>query len=120
MIAKALKQANNSQYRQRIGAVIVKGNRVISTGHNQLRGHGSIKSSHWDNSLHAEIHAVINAIKRVGIEGIKGSTIFVARIKRDGSQGLALPCKDCFRVLHEFKIKRIVFTTETGISEIKI
>jgi deoxycytidylate deaminase len=119
-IQKAIKNAENSSYKQRVGAVLTKGNRVLATGYNQLRGHRSLRSNHWDNALHAETHALLVALKRVSIEDIKGSTMFVARIKKDGSSGLALPCADCFELLQKFQIKRIVFTTNSGISEIRL
>lgn len=119
-ILKASRQAENSTYKQRVGAVLVKGNRLIASGYNQIRGHRSLRSNHWDNALHAEMHCLLNALKSVSIEDIAGSTMFVSRIKRDGSTGLALPCDNCFEILQKFRIRRIIFTTETGISEIKL
>lgn len=119
-ILKASRQAENSTYKQRVGAVLVKGNRILAQGYNQLRGHRSLRSNHWDNALHAEMHCIINALRQVSIEDIAGSTMFVSRIKRDGCTGLALPCKDCFAVLTKFRLKRIIFTSTSGISEIKL
>jgi deoxycytidylate deaminase len=119
-ISKASRQAEKSTYKQRVGAVLVKGNRVLATGYNQLRGHRSLQSAHWDNALHAEMHCILQALKRVSIEDIAGSTMFVSRIKRDGSTGPALPCADCFSVLQKFRVRRIIFTNVEGISEIKL
>lgn len=39
-----------------------------------------------------------------------GSTVYVARVKKDGTLAMARPCGDCERVLRSRKVVRVYFT----------
>ncbi len=122
MIQKALKEAENSKFdRARIGAVIISGGRVLAKGTNKIRKH-SFKSGHWNTSLHAECAAILDVFKNNSYKDLKNATMYVARIKKDGSQGMACPCKDCMQVIKNVGfIKRIRFTCGNGeIGEIRV
>lgn len=99
--------------RRQVGAVIVKENRILTTGYNGVPP----KATHCENvgclreklnvpsgqrhelcrALHAEQNAVIQAAKN-GIQ-IDGSTIYIT----------AQPCIICAKILIASGIKRIVF-----------
>lgn len=105
MIELAKKIARNSTFNYRIGAVLTKGGRILNTGFNKV-GH---KSAWKDfSSVHAEEAACNLPIS------LTGSTLYIARIKKDNSTGLAKPCINCMAMLKSLGIKKIVYTTDTG------
>lgn len=122
MIKHAIKLSQRSTLeRAQIGAVLVKSGRVLAKGYNKInRYQGTIKSGHWKTSLHAEMACLLNLMKLGNIEDAQGATMFVARHRRNGSTGLAYPCKDCFEIIRSFGIKKVVFTIDEGVSEIRI
>lgn len=120
LIEIAIKAANKSKYKQKVGAVLIKNGKIISIGYNQIRHQSSIVVNHWVGSLHAEIHCIINAIKKIDSDKIKGSTMIVVRVMKNGKLGLALPCKDCYSVIENFEIKKVIFSTNHGFSEVKV
>lgn len=124
---KARDSAMASTLKQRVGAILVKGNRVIASGTNQLRHQSTLRTGHWQGSLYAEIDCILNAIRTgqkdspeyMARRKIKGSTMFVVRLKADDSFGLALPCEDCFEVIQGSKVKKVYFSTnQQTISEV--
>lgn len=39
-----------------------------------------------------------------------GAIVFVARVRRDGSFGMARPCRDCRRILKSRGVKKVYYT----------
>jgi tRNA(Arg) A34 adenosine deaminase TadA len=61
------------------------------------------------SDIHAEMRAVMySLLQRLGLDG---QTLYVARVCRDGTLGLAKPCKYCMAVLVTSGLKRVVWTT---------
>ncbi len=101
-------ESQKSEYYQKIGAVIVSGNRVLSKGYNQLR-HCKIgkRFSPWDESIHAER----DACRKVNKDKIKGSYIFIYRENQTtGNPALAKPCEDCMNLIKYLGFKRVYYT----------
>lgn len=89
--------------RLKVGAVIVKDNRIISIGYNGT-------PSGWDNECEVDgvtkpevLHAETNAIAKVArsSENCQGSTIFVT----------TAPCIDCAKLIYQSGITRVVYDT---------
>ena len=91
--------------RKHVGAVIVRGKTILSTGYN-----GSIKgldhcddighemeSTHCIRTIHAEANAIVQAARH-GIR-IEDSEIFVT----------ASPCYDCFKMIANVGINKVYF-----------
>ena len=117
MISLATKQARKSSFKQRIGAVIVKGGRLISVGFNQV---GKTNPNHktWDSSRHAEEDAILKRLSiRDGLSSLANSTLYVSRVKANGTPGLAKPCVNCERLARAVGIRKVVYTTDTGETE---
>ena len=109
---KALEEAENSlYYPYRIGAVIFKHNRILSSGKNQLRYSSRLKPEFKDfpNVLHAEQDAIINAASN-----IRGASIFVIRTNQNGKISMARPCDMCYRLLQHVGIKYMYYTDRDG------
>lgn len=97
----------NSQHKFKIGTVIVKGNRIISVGWNQIRYcRVGRRFTSYPESLHSER----DCVRKMNKEDIKGSTIFIFRSYADGSPALAYPCEDCYSMLEALSVKRVVFS----------
>ncbi len=118
MIRIAKKQASKSVYIYRLGAVIVKGHRVLSTGHNSIT-HCSVNN--FKNSRHAEMDAIIKLMKtREGLSSLAGSSLYVTRITQTGRTAMARPCKKCLDLALSVGVKEIIYTTDNGVVKEKL
>ena len=113
IIKRCLEECEKSTYRFRIGAVIFKGSRIISSGHNSIRSTSQIKDKYkkFENSLHAEQAALMN----IDWSKIKGCSILVLKISKTKKQlSNAKPCNVCMAILHHVGIKDIYYSNEYG------
>lgn len=71
----------------RLGCVIYKGKTILAKGHNCANANIKIpmKYLRWKGSLHAEVAAIINAIRRG--KNLSGATLLVVRIILDPFMG---------------------------------
>lgn len=103
---------------QKIHACIVIKNRIISFGMNKYKTHPLQKKFGGENKiyLHAEISAIINALKCCDVSDLERSTLYVARVKRPSAKsrawvsGLAKPCEGCAKCIAAFNIKKVVYS----------
>ncbi len=115
MIRLANKEATKSRFYFRLGAVIVKGNRVLSTGHNRI---GYCELNDFKCSKHAEMDAILKLLRKTkGLSSLSGSTIYDSRINHKGETLLAKPCKKCFALIQSVGIKRVIYTTNHNKTE---
>ena len=109
----AIVEAESVKYRFRVGAVIFKGSRILSSGKNGIRSsriHPLHK--HYNNSLHAEQNAILN-IKDWST--LKGCSILVVKIsKTRGIFSMARPCDMCQELLKHVGIKTMYYSNEKG------
>lgn len=107
----ASKEAVKSQHRQhKVGAVIVKGSRILSTGFNQLRPSGVLRT----RTLHAEAAAILKLLKEGKLSTLAGSEIYVTRFTRGGAVSLARPCNHCWDLCRSVGITRVHYTNVDG------
>lgn len=108
-IAREISTASKCVSKQ-VGAVIVKDNRILSTGYNGTPAgyvnccdfwKGKYTKEHHNWSKDYEIHAEMNALIWAAREGISinGATIYVT----------LEPCSDCSKNIIASGIKRIVY-----------
>jgi len=107
----AIQQAESSNRLYKIGAVLVKGKSVIGAGCN--RGdHPKLRRWRSRNySLHIGLHAEMAALWQTEA---KGGILYVVRLRKDGTLGLAKPCKICRELIKEKKIKKVYYSTNHG------
>ena len=94
---------NSYCVRRKVGALIVKGNMVISDGFNGTpSGFPNICEDDNDTTLPYVLHAEANAITKVARSNnsIDGSTLYVT----------ASPCLECSKLIIQAGIKRVVFS----------
>ncbi|KAG8969573.1 hypothetical protein FRC03_002012 [Tulasnella sp. 419] len=67
-LASCVVAASKSDMTYTLGAVLVKGGKILSTGynHHSSRHNGSDASKNTSLSMHAEMHAITNACRSVG------------------------------------------------------
>lgn len=107
----ASKEALKSTFRKhRLGAVIVKGNRILAVGHNQLRPSAITKT----DTLHAEAAAILKLLKERRLHDLAGASIYVTRFTKSGRIGMALPCTSCQELIRSVGISTVHYTNDTG------
>ena len=92
--------------RAKVGAVIVKDKRIISTGYNgSPSGTDSCNDvgclmidGHCKRTIHAEVNAVLHGDRR----DLVGSTLYCTH----------LPCHDCTKTICQVGIKEVVYLNE--------
>ena len=100
-----LSQCLKSNYPQRLGAIVVHQNKIVGLGYNQVRRDG-----HFLDGIHAEEKALLNTIAR----NRKGSTLYVLRILKNGTQGMSKPCEFCMALIKRLKINQVWYSTKDG------
>ncbi|MFE4653893.1 deaminase [Streptomyces sp. NPDC056707] len=104
MIDLALKQAPRSQCRQRVGAVLTAGTRIIAASPNRRRNDPAV------TFLHATFHAEEAVLRRAARTA--RSTIYVARVDAAGAARLAKPCPRCQIALIAAGVSRVHYTVD--------
>lgn len=112
-LAKRISERSDSRFR--VGCVIVRKNRVISVGWNDMRK-SHPKCGTYGNYLHAEIRSLL---KLSGAD-TQNATAYVCRILANGNVGLAKPCPVCYRALKLAGIVNVVYTTNDGEERLSI
>lgn len=85
--------ASLSGGKYRLGAVIYDGRNICGSGFNQPNKTHP-KSPVPYKTKHAEFDALLSA-SRGAVRDLRGLSIYVHRILKDGSAGLAKPCRYC-------------------------
>lgn len=110
--AVALAKANPTDL-NKMAAIIAKRKRVLGVGLNSRRSHPLQKifsRSDVKIALHAEISAIIDALKKFDESDLSGATIFVARVLKNGRRGIAKPCPICEKALRAYGIDTVYYT----------
>lgn len=112
----------SDHYRHKIGAVIVKGRKVVSTGFNTISKSHPLQAYYASCVgreeaiyLHAEMAAIV-ASKACSKE-LKGCIIYVFRRGLDGKVRMSRPCRSCLKALKDFGIRCIVYSTDEGVAK---
>ena len=92
--------------RYNLGAVVAKGNRVISIGRNNMAKTHPLISRGSHKLIHAEVDACIGLDR----DRLRGSSIYVYRETTSGEIAMAKPCVDCRNILLSFGVKTAHYT----------
>lgn len=98
----------------KVSAIVVRGNRIFSTGFNKIQSHP--RSNSYDNMLHAEVSALIG----LDYKTTKGATIYVFREKKTGELGISKPCPNCEVAIRNAGIKKVIYSSEQGWKEERV
>ena len=99
-----------------MAAALVYRNTIVGIGCNRMKSH-PFQARYSRNSesifLHAEVHALKNALKEHNVDRIRGARMIIVRRTKKG-YGLAKPCEGCMRAMAEFGIENVHYTTDSG------
>jgi len=110
-IKLAIKEAEKSTFKFRVGCVIYNKNQFISSGHNYENRYNPIhdpRYRRWPSSVHAELDAALKS----NPDELRGASILVVRINRENQFRMSAPCKYCLMYLKHVGIKKIYFTSD--------
>lgn len=101
-----------------IGAVLIKGKGIISSGYAKSKTHPyqaqmnqrREKYKHRCSFLHAEFAAITSC----SVHDLSGSELYIYRETMDGEIGMCRPCAACMGLIKEKGIKTIHYTTRDG------
>jgi tRNA(Arg) A34 adenosine deaminase TadA len=77
-----------------------------------IRKDGSIAMS--NNILTQNPHPAAHAEKRILAKAGFGATLYLVRVKRDNSWGLAKPCKHCQTLIKNKKVEKVVYSVDNN------
>lgn len=108
-------------------AIIVKGGNILSIGYNKKSTNGFVEhfadlvrgERDYCLSTHAEMDAVLKAR---GKHDLRGTKLYVVRIKPSGGMGMAKPCEICQHVMYNYGISRAYYSIddeEYGVMKVK-
>lgn len=115
---RAIGVALTSDCRFKHGAVITKGSRVLAWSPNIFRNDSRI--DYEGATFHAEDAAVRELYRSTGetygggMGSLKGYTMYIARVNRQGEPRLSRPCSACFDLLLFLGITDFVYTSNHG------
>lgn len=120
--AKSVSKLSN--HKNKLGAVLVRGHRIVSSGYNSIDRYSSIQAQLDDKQFkgfyskgpkHAELDALLPFYRRH--ENLSDCTLYVYREHKNGDSALAKPCSRCMQIIKACNIKKIKYTTEDGYAE---
>lgn len=114
--------ARSTCLRRKYGAVIVKDNRITSTGYNgSARGEANCsdagKCARQELNVPAgeryelcmAVHAEMNAVINGNPIDTKGATIYIAGVDSSGAAACGKPCLMCERVIRNAQLARVIY-----------
>lgn len=114
-IGRAFDAALLSDHRRcRHGAIVVKASRK-SIGFNRVKNNPRYVEENWT------IHAECDAIKKASHTA--GATCYSVRIDLVGNSGYAKPCVNCFKVLKDAGVRKVIYSSPdspTGFRLLKV
>lgn len=98
MLRLARRVAAKSTHRFQHSALVFRGGALVSFGYN-----------------HDGRHAEVVALSKLWPSNRDGVTLFSLRFLRDGSLGLAKPCRACQTYLKKYGVGRVYYSETEGI-----
>jgi len=103
---EAFNQALKSDMNFNHGSVVIYRGKIIGKGYNTY-----INSNCKDkSSLHAEVSAINDALKKISACKLKKCELVIIRINKMGEQVNSLPCSKCQNYINKFCIKRVFYS----------
>lgn len=104
-LREAMKHAGASEHRWALhAAVIYRGRTILATGQNF-------------SLIHAEADAMANFKRRHPFADLRRLKLLSIRLNRSGELRMAKPCSHCQKLLRNFGIKLVVYSTSQGTLE---
>lgn len=122
---QAAKAAVLSTYKNKknmTGCVVIYKGNIIAEGYNQdktdpvQKKYNKFRGLSDNKESPHKIHAEITAIKHITLRDIdwRQVSIYVVRVKKDGTYGMTRPCNACMQYIKEKGIRNIYYSTDDG------
>lgn len=108
-LAAAAKLAQTSDNRFKMACIAVRSGSVLAADINVTKKHPTTPPNRF--STHAEIGAM------KGCSDPTDATLYIARLKLDGTTAIARPCSWCMQQIQKNRIYRVVYTTDYSVPE---
>lgn len=109
--AQLIKQALANNQNFHMAAALIRKNKLIAIASNG-RVSGRIYRIYRDNKIHRSYE--LHAEEAVALEAKAGDHIYVLRVRKDGTLGMARPCKYCLARMLRIGIYNIWYTNRLG------
>lgn len=98
--------------KHKMAAVLVKKNKIISIGVNQLKTHPKAPTPY--NTIHCEFHSVINS----KLNDFSDCSIYIYRKTPGGRMANSKPCFSCEKMLYSISINKIYYSDDNGFKKL--
>ena len=120
-LRRAQKEAENSKHRHKLGAVITRGGRIISSGCNVVRYTKLLRNRRHESSVCAEQAAILKLLNKKAHDQLVGATMYVTRVTKLYKAAMAKPCDSCQEIMKAFSIKNCFYTdTDGSVKELRL
>ena len=90
------------------GAIVVYRGKIIGNGYNKDSIENLNRVNKW--TIHAEVDAINNALRKISKENLKQSTLIVVRLMKNGEIALSAPCRCCSQFIKKCGIKNVYYS----------
>jgi tRNA(Arg) A34 adenosine deaminase TadA len=101
--------SDNSKFRH--GAILVKNGKPRNSAHNEERYCAFGNRFRERDCGHATLHAELGCVLGIDRGITQGSTVFVARVNKQGEARMSKPCTMCQAALSHVGVKKVFYTT---------
>ena len=102
-------EATKSTDSFRVGATLVRGGEIISSGFNQGYKTHPLQAEMYPERDYKGVHAEVNAVSRLRPYDIGSGRLYVVRICLDGTYAISRPCGPCQDFLRGKGVKKVYF-----------
>ena len=106
--------------KHKIGCVVVKGHRIISSSCNSATKchplQAKLDSEKYGVECPGRVHAEIAALLPLMRDKVdlNGASIYIFRQHKNGTLAMARPCSSCQKVIRQLGIKKVFYSIENG------
>jgi len=90
------------------GAIVIYRGKIVGHGYNKQSVENLNRVNKW--TIHAEVDAINNALRKISKDNLKQSTLIVVRLMKTGEIGLSQPCKCCSEFIKKCGIKNVYYS----------
>jgi len=119
-IKLAVNTAFRSKSKFRLGAVLVKKGKVLSFDYNRMNRSHPVQQKFSKTPFTIGLHAEIACCLGVGLRDLENSSVYVARVLRNGESALARPCQGCERFLRNVGVREVFYTGQNSVERMKL
>ena len=104
----------------KLGCVVVKGHRIVSSGHNHKTRCCALQAKldtekygvNCPGRMHAEIMALMPLMRDK--VNLSNASLYIYREHKNGTLAMARPCSSCEKIIKELGIRKVFYTIENG------